>query len=96
MTVSVPRYTTQLQFFWNKDDVRIGPGFWHNGQLPVRLDDGEELRLWIPLSEVLGNSDGFLVEDTTGREHRQQFSAPFSEQLTLFRQWIDDASPISD
>jgi hypothetical protein len=82
-------------FFWNDDDGRFGPSLRHNGQLPVRLDDGDELRLWISINEVFGSPDGFLVEDTTGREHHQQFSAPFMEQLVIFRQWLDEARSIA-
>lgn len=84
------------KFFWNEDDGRFGPTLRQGGQLPVRLDDGDELRLWIPISQVVDHPDGFLVDDTTGREHQQQFSPTFLEQLVLFRQWISEASPTSD
>jgi hypothetical protein len=83
-------------FFWNEDDGRFGPNFRRSGQLPARLDDGDELRLWVPIDEVVNSPDGFVVEDTTGREHHQQFSAAFVEQLVLFRGWIDEASQTLD
>lgn len=82
-------------FFWNKDDSCFGPDLRHSGQLPARLNDGDELRLWIPIGEVVNRPDGFVVEDTTGREHHQQFTVAFLEQLEFFREWIDEASQTS-
>ncbi|HTA15754.1 MAG TPA: hypothetical protein VK781_12940 [Solirubrobacteraceae bacterium] len=77
-------------FFWIDEEGGLGPDLRSAGPLPARLDDGDELRLGVPIDEVIGEPDGFLIEDTTGREHRQQFSPAFFEQLTLFRRWVND------
>lgn len=77
-------------FFWNENGSSFGPDFRHSGQLPARLDDGDELRLWIPIDELVNNPDGFVVEDTTGREHHQQFSAAFVEQIEFFRRLLGE------
>jgi len=79
-------------FFWNGHEGHFGPDFRRSGEFPARLSDGDELRLWIAIDDVVGKPDGLTVEDTTGREHHQQFSPAFVEQLALFRQWLADAT----
>jgi hypothetical protein len=75
-------------FFWKGEQGGIGPAFWQTGELPARVEDGDELKLYIEIQWVVDDPtpDGFAVEDATGRVHSQLFTADFPEQLTLFRQ----------
>ncbi len=82
-------------FFWHGEKGGFGPDFSRSGVLPARLSDGDELRLWVPIIDVVNGANGFVVEDTTGRKHRQQFSPAFVEQIAFFRQWIEEATQSS-
>jgi hypothetical protein len=77
-------------FFWRGEQGGTGPAFWQTGALPARVDDGDELKLWIELEDVVHHPppDGFAVEDAAGNVYRQEFSADFLAQLAVFREWL--------